>query len=141
MNVRKGKIRRGLQQIADAASDGERVNAVKLTNVSALEILAIRPFLTKALNEFYRLSMGEFTLQLHRPIAAAPPSCPTASSPRRPTFTEPSKQSSGVRRVGGRFGQRTGGGSAAASNGGGGAADGAGVGGGPISTRKLRRFR
>lgn len=95
MNVRKGKIRRGLQKIADLTSEGERVNAVKLTNVSALEILAIRPFLTKALNEFYRLSMGEFAAQQHRPNAPPPHRLP-ASSPhrnRRPASPQQSLQS------------------------------------------------
>ena len=78
-NLRRGKIRRGLQSIADISNDGERVNAVKLTNVSALEILTVRPFLTKALREFYRLSIGECECGQPHPLRL--PIYPSLSTP------------------------------------------------------------
>jgi len=122
-NVRMAKIRRGIQLLAKLVNEEEqRIKSVNLTNIAAMEIFQIRPFLTGTLNKFYKMARmpSEST---DRGVAS--------SAPRRFDTSSASSSSSG-------------GGSGAAAAAaekeeggeGGGSTDQA-----PTSTRKLRRFR
>uniref|UniRef100_A0A7S2D0T8 DNA replication complex GINS protein PSF2 n=1 Tax=Octactis speculum TaxID=3111310 RepID=A0A7S2D0T8_9STRA len=100
-NLRWSKIRRGMQLIADKVKeDDERITAVKLTNVSALELHAIRPFMTGALNQFYRLSQqpsaqpGLASRSRRRSIQRSSPSASTPLSAIAQLSSEPGSASS-----------------------------------------------
>jgi len=55
-NVRMAKLRKGINQIASDARDGQLAQSVKLNNVAALEIMMIRGFFTEAMSKFYIIS-------------------------------------------------------------------------------------
>jgi len=48
------KVRKGIQNLAEQVNkDEQRINSVNLTNLAAMEVFQIRPFLTGALNHWY----------------------------------------------------------------------------------------
>lgn len=51
-DVRRSKIRRGLTALKDSA-------AVRLNNLTLMEINSIRPFFVQAMNTFYKMQEGE----------------------------------------------------------------------------------
>jgi GINS complex subunit 2 len=56
-NIRMAKIRRGIQNLAKQVNEEARITSVNLTNIAAMEIFQIRPFLTGTLNSFYSMAI------------------------------------------------------------------------------------
>jgi len=55
--VRMAKARKGIQNLAEKVNKDERITSVNLTNLAAMEVFQIRPFLTGALNHWYVIKM------------------------------------------------------------------------------------
>jgi GINS complex subunit 2 len=58
-NVRQEKIRRGMGVVLSRTAEGDVPNAIKMNNVSAIEIQGVRDFMTSTMSSFNRFATRE----------------------------------------------------------------------------------